>query len=150
MNKLKFNPDNKKYYSEDFIKGFECGVERQFNADMVAKTTINSEKTTITDGDLISRQSVIDLLNKLIEVEQKQGTDVMNYGRERVNAYESILDEIESDYLFPSIPSAEKTAEWIFVGTKLAKCSNCNMQQDTFYGENYCPYCGSRMKGGVE
>ena len=62
-----------------------------------------------TDGDLISRQAVIDMLNKLIEVEQKQGTDVMNYGRERVNAYESILDEIESDYLFPSMPSAEKT-----------------------------------------
>lgn len=38
MNKLKFNPDNEKYYSEDFIKGFECGVERQFNADMADKT----------------------------------------------------------------------------------------------------------------
>ena len=34
MEKLKFNPSNKKYYSEEFIKGFECGVERQFNADM--------------------------------------------------------------------------------------------------------------------
>lgn len=34
MEKLKFNPDNKKYYSKDFIKGFECGVERQFNSDM--------------------------------------------------------------------------------------------------------------------
>lgn len=33
MTKLKFNPDNKKYYSEEFIKGFECGVERQFEAD---------------------------------------------------------------------------------------------------------------------
>lgn len=33
MNKLKFNPDNAKYYSEEFIKGFECGVERQFNED---------------------------------------------------------------------------------------------------------------------
>lgn len=33
MEKLKFNPSNKKYYSEDFIKGFECGVERQFEKD---------------------------------------------------------------------------------------------------------------------
>lgn len=33
MEKLKFNPDNKKYYSEEFIKGFECGVERQFEKD---------------------------------------------------------------------------------------------------------------------
>ena len=38
MKKLKFNPDNKKYYSDDFIKGFECGVERQFNADNEEKT----------------------------------------------------------------------------------------------------------------
>lgn len=38
MEKLKFNPSNKKYYSEEFIKGFECGVERQFNADMADKT----------------------------------------------------------------------------------------------------------------
>lgn len=33
MNKLHFNEKNKPYYSEGFIKGFECGVERQFNAD---------------------------------------------------------------------------------------------------------------------
>lgn len=38
MEKLKFNPNNKKYYSEEFIKGFECGVERQFNADMTEET----------------------------------------------------------------------------------------------------------------
>lgn len=38
MERIKFNPSNKKYYSEDFIKGFECGVERQFNADMAEKT----------------------------------------------------------------------------------------------------------------
>ena len=38
MEKIKFNPNNKKYYSEEFIKGFECGVERQFNEDMEEKT----------------------------------------------------------------------------------------------------------------
>lgn len=38
MEKLKINPNNKKYYSEEFIKGFECGVERQFNADTAEKT----------------------------------------------------------------------------------------------------------------
>lgn len=30
---IKVNPNNKKYYSEDFIKGFECGAKRQFEAD---------------------------------------------------------------------------------------------------------------------
>lgn len=38
MEKLKFNPNNKKYYSEEFIKGFECGVERQYEADMKEDT----------------------------------------------------------------------------------------------------------------
>lgn len=39
MEKLKLKPNNKKYYSDEFIKGFECGVERQFNADMSENTT---------------------------------------------------------------------------------------------------------------
>ena len=100
-------------------------------------------------GDLISRQAVIDMLNKLIEVEQKQGTDVMNYGRERVNAYESILDEIESDYLFPSMPSAEQTAEWKLADAYrgLYTCSNCRLQSSKYA---FCPQCGARMKESEE
>jgi hypothetical protein len=46
---------------------------------------------------------VLDKLNKLIEVERLQGTDEMGYGRERVNAYESMIFEIESKYLYPSV-----------------------------------------------
>lgn len=34
MNQIKVNPSNKKYYSEDFVKGFECGTERQLKADL--------------------------------------------------------------------------------------------------------------------
>ena len=90
-------------------RGRSTGTIMQDILDLPSVTPQPKEKQT--DGDLISRKAVIDLLNRLIEVERKQGTDVMNYGRERVNAYESILDEIESDYLFPSITSAEKTAE---------------------------------------
>ena len=51
MEKLKFNPNNKKYYSDEFIKGFECGVERQFNLDMAENTseraieTLQNQKT---------------------------------------------------------------------------------------------------------
>lgn len=33
MEQLKVNLNNKKYYSEDFIRGFECGVRRQFEVD---------------------------------------------------------------------------------------------------------------------
>lgn len=80
MNKLKFNPDNAKYYSEDFIKGFECGVERQFNADM-----------------------------------------------------------------------EEKTAKWIEDETTISPyycfCSNCDKRIILGEYKNFCPNCGSRMKG---
>jgi len=33
MKQITFNPNNEPYYSEDFIKGFKCGAERQFEAD---------------------------------------------------------------------------------------------------------------------
>ena len=33
MKPIKINPSNEPYYSEDFIKGFKCGAERQFEAD---------------------------------------------------------------------------------------------------------------------
>jgi len=46
--KLEINPNNRKYYSEEFIKGFECGVERQFNADMEEKTAVLKKVEKIT------------------------------------------------------------------------------------------------------
>jgi ATP-dependent Lon protease len=60
--KLEINPSNKKYYSEDFIKGFECGVERQFEKDKAELTNIVEQ----TDGDLISRQAVSKYVSKMI------------------------------------------------------------------------------------
>ena len=33
MKMITINPNNEPYYSEDFIKGFKCGAERQFEAD---------------------------------------------------------------------------------------------------------------------
>lgn len=33
MKQITINPNNEPYYSEDFIKGFKCGAQRQFEAD---------------------------------------------------------------------------------------------------------------------
>lgn len=33
MKQITINPKNEPYYSKDFIKGFKCGAERQFEAD---------------------------------------------------------------------------------------------------------------------
>lgn len=59
--------------------------------------------------DCISRQAVLDKLNRLIEVERLQGTDEMGYGRERVSAYENMIFEIESEYLYPPVTQQEPT-----------------------------------------
>ena len=37
MEQITFNPNNEPYYSEDFIKGFKCGAERQFETDKKAR-----------------------------------------------------------------------------------------------------------------
>ena len=33
MEQITFNPNNELYYSDDFIKGFKCGAQRQLEAD---------------------------------------------------------------------------------------------------------------------
>lgn len=44
MKKLTMNEDNKKYYSEEFIKGWENGVQAQYNADSQTGEWIGEEK----------------------------------------------------------------------------------------------------------
>ena len=61
--------------------------------------------------DCISRQAVLDKLNRLIEVERLQGTDEMGYGRERVSAYECMIHAVESEYLYPSVTPQQTESE---------------------------------------
>lgn len=37
MELIKINSNNRPYYSDDFIKGFECGAKRQFETDKKAR-----------------------------------------------------------------------------------------------------------------
>ena len=121
MEKLIFNPSNKKYYSEDFIKGFECGVERQYKK--------------LTDGDLISREEVLkegsyysnrpthtflndvvkvlpaysaksdgDLISRDYTIQQIQKAKENNYNFN----YDTLIDFIKA---LPSTEKAEKTAK---------------------------------------
>ena len=109
MKLLEINPNNRKYYSEEFIKGFECGVERQFNADMEEKTTINSTKTTITDGDLISRT---DLLKDIADLKKSLWFNDGKYNKDlfRRNSYVARKEAVEiiEDLCIKKFPSAEK------------------------------------------
>ena len=86
----------------------------------------------MADGDIISRQAVITMLQKIENaIEDGDGfqfNEWVEYAKD--------------------IPSAEKTAEWIELGNVI-QCSNC----ETLYPKvrvdlkHYCERCGSRMKG---
>ena len=54
-------------------------------------------------SDLIERDKVIEYCLKLIDVERKQGSDVMNYGQERINQTDAIIAFVEN------LPSAESS-----------------------------------------
>lgn len=99
--------------------------------------------------DAISRKAVLDKLNRLIEVERLQGTDEMGYGRERVSAYECMIHNIESEYLYPNIQPQPKTGHWIEEKSKVYKCSNCSRYALEWGGQlmmsRYCPNCGAKM-----
>ena len=73
MKQLTINPNNRRFYSEDFIKGFECGTQRQLEVDKadIPTWTPCSEKlpeesewigtkkfgTTISDEVLVTFES---------------------------------------------------------------------------------------------
>lgn len=149
---------------EDLIRHIE-NQSREWGEDYDAQQILGdiedmpSVKPQEPSGDLISRQAVIDKLNRLIEVERLQGTDKMGYGRERVSAYESMIYEIESEYLYPSVkPQEPKIGHWIYDDEYsnyfdvTYRCSCCGREiitpyelKNNLYSDYpYC-HCGTRM-----
>ena len=57
--------------------------------------------------EYIDKQIILDKCQRLIDVERKQGSDVMNYGRERVNQTEVIMEYIE--YMTPTADVIERS-----------------------------------------
>ena len=48
MKPIKINPSNEPYYSDDFIKGFKCGAQRQLEAD---RASIKTKQVKYFDED---------------------------------------------------------------------------------------------------
>ena len=48
MKQLTINPNNEPYYSDDFIKGFKCGAQRQLEAD---RASIKTKQIKYFDED---------------------------------------------------------------------------------------------------
>lgn len=94
----------------------------------------NSIKTELS-GDLIPRQAVIKMLNKIENaVEDGDGFQFNEW-----------------IYYAKHIPSAEKNAEWLIDEhiDENTYCSNCGFYRLSEYvkGFKYCPNCGAKMKG---
>ena len=69
MNKLSINQNNRKWYSEDFIKGFECGVERQFEKDKAEIKELSNDikgvnRSIMDENTLIGFNMAVALFNK--------------------------------------------------------------------------------------
>lgn len=95
----------------------------------VKKNEMHTEDRQVTDGDLISRQSVIIMLNKIENaVEDGDGfqfNEWIEYAKD--------------------IPSAEKIAVFKIVGNTKQhyECSKCNEPVDGW--DKYCKHCGARL-----
>jgi len=65
MKKLAINPSNKKYYSDDYIKGWEDGVKAQYEATKDAVEVVRCvncvfyEKASSVQGFCISHESIV-------------------------------------------------------------------------------------------
>lgn len=108
--------------------------------DIAIDMAIRALKNEQTDGDLISKNAVLDL--------------VADYNL-------SMGQVVKGIHALPTVtpqPSAEKTAEWIFYiadndgndgkEEKWCKCSKCGYKE--FYlppKRSICPSCKARMKG---
>lgn len=50
MEKITINPNNEPYYSDDFIKGFKCGAQRQFEADSADRPQGEWKRRLVDNG----------------------------------------------------------------------------------------------------
>lgn len=126
MEKLKFNPSNKKYYSEEFIKGFECGVERQYEVDIKEQEPCEYA---------ISRQAVLAIAGDSC-------LDLNNYEDTR-----EFCDEIKE---LPSVTQKPKMGRWEYTthyARRYRVCTECKCERedDLSTGWNFCPNCGAKM-----
>lgn len=94
------------------------------------KTTINHEKTTITDTDLISK---IDKLPRI------------KVGNSNSPTVKYCIDEVLLYDLLENMPSAEKIAVFKIVGNTKQhyECSKCNEPVDGW--DKFCKHCGARL-----
>lgn len=116
-------------------------ISSGFSEEQVKTIVKAFEPTTKNDlgVDCITRQSVLDKIQRLINAEQNnidENGDYMNYARERVNAYEAIQFFVENDCLCPSVTPQEP--RWIPVKFRPLTDEEQNKYPDCCYMAD-CP-----------
>ena len=176
-----FNIRELKFKDREDAELMKHYLELSFN-NLAKLPSYNSIKTelikTELNGDLISRQAVISMLQKIENaVEDGDGfqfnewieyaKDIPNADKTASEKLDDIIVRAEVQNIFDlltrhtallndikmMLPSAEKTAEWISKDDEPIsdwECSNCGF---TFYEREkpcymFCPNCGRRMKEG--
>lgn len=93
-----------------------------------------SEVPVSNDGDTISRQLTIDVVNAYLGLSEKSRA-VMNM----TNIHELLV----------KLPSAEKTSKWMQTETaNVFACLSCGSRWNIHYVSDfdYCPHCGAKME----
>lgn len=134
MKLITINSNNEPYYSEDFIKGFKCGAERQFEADKADRPQGNVDAVDIFEREMHNLE---------------QGYITLGEFDERIEPLRHLC------YGRPQgewIGCRHEDSEWLSPMADFYKCSICgkivNLLQMRSY--NFCPNCGSRMSKGAD
>ena len=72
MELITINPNNEPYYSEDFIKGFKCGAQRQLEAD---RASIKTKQIKYYDED----EKVWKTGNVIVEQKEQPQVEIPEY-----------------------------------------------------------------------
>jgi len=97
----------------------------------------NIKENWETEGDLITRQGAIDVIDRVTE--SHNSVDAMK-----------ICAEVRMELL--TLSSAERKERWLFNRqyheADECVCSGCGQLMTTIHGErmNYCPNCGAKME----
>ena len=105
----------------------------------------------LADGDLISRQAVLDIFGDIHQLDYNarayvtQIKELPSAEKTDTNHYR-LVDTSYSPYTIDSTTKiAEKTAEWVNKNG-IKTCNNCGIGLSFAYYK-FCPNCGVRMKG---
>ena len=160
--------------NEEIIEQFQNAIDliKQNGKDWLDERDIPMLKVAIrllkneqTDGDLISRQAVITMLQKIENaIEDGDGfqfNEWIEYANDIPSAEKTAEMELQNIFdiltkhtallndIKMMLPSAEKTAEWVYRGNNII-CSNCGEKIPYGTNNHYCRNCGAKMEESEE